>query len=120
MSDKIDWLREAVEAVENVVRERDSRIRQLDQRAGELQALVAVYAEYVALLESSLADLHGTHGYRPPAAAVRRGAELRQRIEELSSAPPIWMRRRRSRASFAAASAWNSRNERCAGDRFEH
>jgi hypothetical protein len=27
---------------------------------------------------------------------------------------------RRSRASFAAASAWNSRNERCAGDRFEH
>jgi hypothetical protein len=83
MSDKIDWLREAVEAVENVVRERDSRIRQLDQRAGELQALVAVYAEYVALLESSLADLHGTH----PAAAVRRGAELRQRIEELSSAP---------------------------------
>jgi hypothetical protein len=87
MSDKIDWLREAVEAVENVVRERDSRIRQLDQRAGELQALVAVYAEYVALLESSLADLHGTHGYRSPAAAVRRGAELRQRIEELSSAP---------------------------------
>ena len=62
----------------------------------EMQELLAAYAEYVELLESTLHVLDGlafAHGYQPPEALVQRGWELRQRIAELRApadldAPP--------------------------------
>lgn len=51
--------------------------------------LIETYDEYIKLLTESEADLIGlayVHGYRCPDALVKRGEELRARINELKGA----------------------------------
>jgi hypothetical protein len=64
--------------------------------SAEMRELLALYAEYVKLLEASegsLTSIAYVHGFQMPEAFVQRGKELRRRIAELRApadldAPP--------------------------------
>jgi hypothetical protein len=53
-----------------------------------MNALIEAYEEYIALLTESEGSLMGiafAHGYRCPPEMVKRGEELRAKIEHLKS-----------------------------------